>query len=66
LRGAALPRRHRDPFDRLLVAQAQMEELSVVTADRAFGLYDVDVIAAWTAGGSHAALGRDVRPGQLR
>ena len=46
LRGAALPRRHRDPFDRLLVAQAQMEELPVITADRAFSLYDVDVIGA--------------------
>lgn len=45
-RGAALPRRHRDPFDRLLVAQAQMEELAVVTADPAFSLYDVEVIAA--------------------
>jgi PIN domain nuclease of toxin-antitoxin system len=46
LRSAALPRRHRDPFDRLLVAQAQMEELPVISADRAFGLYDVDVISA--------------------
>jgi PIN domain nuclease of toxin-antitoxin system len=45
-RGAALPRRHRDPFDRLLIAQAQMEGLSVVTADRAFTLYDVEIVTA--------------------
>ncbi len=30
---ATLPWRHRDPFDRLLVAQAQVEELTLLTAD---------------------------------
>jgi PIN domain nuclease of toxin-antitoxin system len=31
----ALPKRHRDPFDRMLLAQARSEQLSLVTADRA-------------------------------
>lgn len=43
---ATLPPRHRDPFDRLLVAQAQLEELPILTADRGFGLYDVDLLPA--------------------
>ena len=43
---AALPAHHRDPFDRMLVAQAQLESLTLVTADRALHPYDVDVIAA--------------------
>lgn len=38
-----LPLRHRDPFDRLLVAQALSEALPVVTGDRRFGEYGVDV-----------------------
>lgn len=43
---ATLPPHHRDPFDRLLVAQAQLEHLPILTADRSFDRYDVDVIAA--------------------
>ena len=35
---------HSDPFDRLLLAQARHEGLSVVTADSQFHRYDVDVI----------------------
>jgi PIN domain nuclease of toxin-antitoxin system len=35
--------RHRDPFDRLLIAQARVERLPVVTADARFGAYGVDV-----------------------
>ncbi len=35
---------HRDPFDRLLVAQAQSERLAVVTKDPAFGKYKVRVV----------------------
>jgi len=46
LRVAALPQRHRDPFDRLLVAQAQIEELPILSSDRAFGLYDITVLPA--------------------
>lgn len=40
-----LPPVHRDPFDRILVAQAQLEELVVVTADPTFARYGVAVFA---------------------
>ena len=40
-RVARLPFHHRDPFDRLLVAQAIEEELAVVTADPVFAQYGV-------------------------
>jgi PIN domain nuclease of toxin-antitoxin system len=39
-----LPLRHRDPFDRLIIAQAIAEDLIVVTRDRAFASYDIDVL----------------------
>lgn len=38
-----LPSHHRDPFDRLLIAQARAEGLAVVTADERFAAYGVDV-----------------------
>lgn len=38
---AALPLHHRDPFDRMLVAQARLEKLTLVTVDRDLGDYDV-------------------------
>ena len=41
---ARLPRLHGDPFDRLLVAQAQRRELTLITADRVLGGYDVAVL----------------------
>ncbi len=41
---AALPPHHRDPFDRLLVAQAQLEGLLLVTADKQFGAYEVRIV----------------------
>lgn len=44
LRAGSLPMIHRDPWDRLLVAQAQIEAMPIVTADPAIGRYDVDVI----------------------
>ena len=40
----ALPWHHRDPFDRLLVAQSRREGLALVTADRAFRSYGIDVL----------------------
>lgn len=43
---ADLPLHHRDPFDRLLVAQAQLEQPSLVTADPAMTSYDVEVVLA--------------------
>lgn len=41
---ATLPMHHRDPFDRMLVAQARLESLALVTADRHLKAYDVDVL----------------------
>jgi len=43
---AALPDHHRDPFDRMLIAQARHLRVPVVTADPAFAHYDVEVIPA--------------------
>lgn len=40
-----LPMHHRDPFDHLLIAQAQVEGLTFVTADRFAASYDVAVLA---------------------
>ena len=42
---ATLPLHHRDPFDRLLVAQAQIEDLPILPADPLFAAYDVRTIA---------------------
>lgn len=44
-RAGALPPHHRDPFDRLLVAQAQLEGLALVTRDERMDAYDVPVVA---------------------
>jgi PIN domain nuclease of toxin-antitoxin system len=41
---AALPLHHRDPFDRLLIAQAQLERCAIVSGDGAFPAYDVRVV----------------------
>ena len=38
-----LPFHHHDPFDRLLIAQARLESLMIVTADRHFSRYDIDL-----------------------
>lgn len=46
LQVASLPRHHRDPFDRLIIAQAQVEGLAIVTVDAAFDAYDVPVVHA--------------------
>ncbi|HEY2806812.1 MAG TPA: type II toxin-antitoxin system VapC family toxin [Gemmatimonadales bacterium] len=43
---AGLPAHHRDPFDRMLVAQAKAERLTVVTRDRTLGRYGVKVLQA--------------------
>jgi len=43
-RVAHLPHVHRDPFDRMLIAQAQVEGLPVVTSDTNIARYDVQVI----------------------
>ena len=46
LRVGELPPHHRDPFDRMLVAQAQIERLHILTADSVFTKYDVEIIDA--------------------
>jgi PIN domain nuclease of toxin-antitoxin system len=46
LAAGQLPNHHEDPFDRMLIAQAQIEQLTIVTRDRRFGDYDVVVMAA--------------------
>ena len=43
----SLPMHHRDPFDRMLVAQAQAEGLSIVTADLRIPLYGVSTVSPW-------------------
>lgn len=43
---ASLPRHHRDPFDRLLVAQARLDGLTILTADAQLGAYEVVVLPA--------------------
>ncbi len=40
----ALPQHHGDPFDRMIVAQAQAEGLTVVTRDERIALYDISVL----------------------
>ena len=45
-RAGNLPDHHRDPFDRMLVAQAQIESLALVTADPQLAAYPVEVIRA--------------------
>lgn len=40
------PHHHRDPFDRMLVAQAQVERLTLVTRDERLHQYDVRILAA--------------------
>ncbi|MGZ8783647.1 MAG: type II toxin-antitoxin system VapC family toxin, partial [Gaiellaceae bacterium] len=42
----ALPVHHRDPFDRMLVAQAKVEALALVTADPVLARYEVEIVPA--------------------
>lgn len=44
LRAATLPMIHADPFDRVLIAQAQLESLAILTTDPAITRYDVETI----------------------
>jgi PIN domain nuclease of toxin-antitoxin system len=39
-----LPPHHRDPFDRLLIAQAREDGLTIVTRDREFARYEVEIV----------------------
>lgn len=46
LRAAALPLHHKDPFDRMLIAQAQIEQMTLVSADSMFKQYS-DISLLW-------------------
>jgi PIN domain nuclease of toxin-antitoxin system len=46
MHAAGLPDHHGDPFDRMLVAQAQLEGLTIVTRDPKIALYDVATLDA--------------------
>ncbi|HEV8676776.1 MAG TPA: type II toxin-antitoxin system VapC family toxin [Methylomirabilota bacterium] len=46
LRVGQLPRHHRDPFDRILIAQAQVEGIPILTSDPHFARYDVELLPA--------------------
>ena len=46
LRVAELPFHHRDPFDRLLIAQSQLERAPLLTVDDKLRAYDVELIWA--------------------
>ena len=41
---SSLPLHHRDPFDRMLVVQAQQEKMPLLTADSKFSAYDLKVL----------------------
>ena len=41
---AQLPLHHRDPFDRVLIAQAKVEELPVLTSDERFSAYGIETL----------------------
>ncbi|MBC6432860.1 type II toxin-antitoxin system VapC family toxin [Nostoc sp. HG1] len=46
VKAASLPEYHKDPFDRLLIAQAMLEKMVIITSDTIFGKYGVAVISA--------------------
>ena len=43
---ARLPTIHKDPFDRMLIAQAQVEDLTLITSDSKIPQYEVEVLGA--------------------
>ena len=46
IESAGLPAHHKDPFDRVLIAQARLERVPLLTADRALTAYDVEIVLA--------------------
>ena len=44
LRAGELELHHKDPFDRMLIAQAEIEKLAIVTPDPAFAPYGVELL----------------------
>ncbi len=63
LAAAALPPHHRDPFDRLLVAQSRIEGKPLVTADRVVQQYDVEVIRVRPVSSTKPTTTRPLWPG---
>jgi len=45
-RAAQLPLHHRDPFDRMLIAQAQAQDLTLASRDRRISSYDVALLVS--------------------
>jgi PIN domain nuclease of toxin-antitoxin system len=45
LQAGVLPSHHKDPFDRLLIAQAKAEGLTMMTRDKQFGRYEVAIVS---------------------
>ncbi len=43
---ATLPLHHRDPFDRLLIAQSRLERMKLVTSDAKIAKYEVEILPA--------------------
>jgi PIN domain nuclease of toxin-antitoxin system len=41
---ADLPMHHKDPFDRMLIVQALVESLTIITVDQKFKFYDVPLL----------------------
>ena len=39
-----LPFHHRDPFDRMLITQAKTKNLTIITKDKSFKKYDVNIL----------------------
>ncbi|MBI4650808.1 type II toxin-antitoxin system VapC family toxin [Candidatus Desantisbacteria bacterium] len=39
-----LPNHHKDPFDRMLISQAQVENLTIITSDLLFTQYDAKIL----------------------
>ena len=48
LESAALPRHHDDTFDRMLIAQARVEKMRAVSADKVWRAYDLDLVTLQT------------------
>lgn len=46
LEAGALPQYHLDPFDRMLIAQARIEQMTIITRDEKFPQYDVSIVSA--------------------
>jgi len=61
---AALPHHHGDPFDRMLIAQAQHEGVRLLTVDRQLAAYDVDIL--WADADPEERVQEPSRPSRTR